>query len=242
MRTVSVRNLRAHKVRLALTVISVLLGTAFVAGSFVFTDTLKGAFNTIFNSSDKGVDTRVRPQHDYDPGVPTSLVPQLRNVPGAATVQPIITGTIVLVGPDGKKIQSNGAPSEGSAWAAQSVNPVPSFASGHAPQRAGEVAVNDGAATLHHLHTGDRVKVVVANARVVDATISGIYKVDFDTGGYIGVRFTPAQAMALFTDGEHYSAVDVAAAPGVSEQTLTSRIAKILPSGLEAKTGTQVRD
>jgi putative ABC transport system permease protein len=242
MRTVSLRNLRAHKVRLALTVISVLLGTAFVAGSFVLTDTLRGAFNTIFDSSDKGIDTRVRPQHSYDPGVPTSLVASIRAVPGAATVEPEITGTIVLVGPDGKKIQSNGAPSVGSAWAARSVNPVPGFQSGHAPQRPGEVAVNDGAATLHHLRTGDKVKVVVANARVVDATISGVYKVDFDTGGFIEARFTPAEAMRLFTDGTHYSAVDVAAASGVSEQTLTDRIATILPSGLEAKTGTQIRD
>ena len=42
------RNLLAHKVRLLLTLISVVLGTAFVAGSFVFTDTLQHSFNTIF--------------------------------------------------------------------------------------------------------------------------------------------------------------------------------------------------
>ena len=61
MRKVSLRNLRAHKVRLLLTLISVLLGTAFVAGSFVFTDTLKQSFDTIFATSDKGIDTRVQP-------------------------------------------------------------------------------------------------------------------------------------------------------------------------------------
>ncbi len=88
MRTVSLRNLAAHKVRLALTVISVLLGTAFVAGSFVFTDTLKGSFDTIFNTSSKGIDARVQAKHDYDPGVPTSVIPAIRAVPGAATVEP----------------------------------------------------------------------------------------------------------------------------------------------------------
>ena len=242
MRKVSLRNLAAHKVRLALTVISVLLGTAFVAGSFVFTDTLKQSFNTIFNTSDKGVDTRVLADHDYDPGVPTRLVPEIAAIPGAAVVEPHVDGTVVLVDSHGKKIQSNGAPSEGSAWASRSVNPIPRFDSGHAPRNAGEVVVNDGAASQHHLHTGDRVKVVVANSRVVNATISGIYKVDYDTGGYVGVRFTPAEAMKLFTDGKHYSAVDVAAAPGVSERTLTDRIAKVLPGGLKAETGTKVRD
>ena len=37
MRKVSLRNLGAHKLRLALTVFSIVLGTAFVAGSIVFT-------------------------------------------------------------------------------------------------------------------------------------------------------------------------------------------------------------
>ena len=60
MRRVSLRNLAAHRVRLVLTVISVLLGTAFVAGSFIFTDTLSHSFTKIFDSADKGIDARVQ--------------------------------------------------------------------------------------------------------------------------------------------------------------------------------------
>lgn len=242
MRTVAVRNLQAHKVRLALTIASVVLGTAFVAGSFVFTDTLQRSFDTIFQTSDKGIDAQVRPVHEGDPGVPTRLVPEIRAVPGVATVEPRVTGTAVLVDSHGTKLQSNGAPSEGGAWSARSVNPVPTFASGHAPTRPDEVVVNDGAARKHDLHTGDHVTVVVANAPAVHARISGIYKVSYDTGGYIGVLFTPREAMRLFTDGHHYGVVDVAAAPGVSERTITDRIATLLPADLEARTGTQVRD
>jgi putative ABC transport system permease protein len=242
MRTVAVRNLAAHKVRLALTIASVVLGTAFVAGSFVFTDTLKRSFDTIFQTSDRGIDAQVRPVHEGDPGVPTALVPKIRAVPGVATVEPRVTGTAVLIDSHGTKLQSNGAPSEGGAWSAQSVNPVPTFVSGHAPTRGDEVVVNDGAARKHDLHTGERVTVVVENAPAVHARISGVYNVSYDTGGYIGVLFTPREAMHLFTDGHHYSVVDVAAAPGVSERTITSHIATLLPSDLVVKTGTQVRD
>jgi putative ABC transport system permease protein len=242
MRTVSVRNLMAHKVRLALTVISVLLGTAFVAGSFVFTDTLKRNFDTIFQTSDKGIDAQVKAVHADDAGVPTDLLARIKAVQGVATVEPKVTGTVVLVDSHGTKVQSNGAPSEGGAWSATSVNPVPTFVSGHAPATDAEIVVNEGAATKHHLHTGDQVRVVVANSRVVPATISGIYAVPYDTGGYVGALFTPSRAMQLFTDGRHYNAVDVAATPGVSEQALTARIAKILPPGLQARTGTEVRD
>ncbi|MDT4977886.1 MAG: putative transport system permease protein, partial [Pseudonocardiales bacterium] len=67
MGMVSVRNLKAHRVRLLLTVVSVMLGTAFVAGSFVFTDTLKHSFDKIFTTVDAGVDARVQPKHSYDP-------------------------------------------------------------------------------------------------------------------------------------------------------------------------------
>lgn len=242
MRKVAVRNLAAHKVRLALTIASVVLGTAFVAGSFVFTDTLKRSFDTIFQTSDKGIDAQVRPAHEGDPGVPTALAAKIRAVPGVATVEPRVSGVAVLVDAHGNKLQSNGAPSEGGAWSAQSVNPVPTFVSGHAPMRADEVVVNDGAARKHDLHTGERVTVVVENAPAVHARISGVYKVSYDTGGYIGVLFTPREAMRLFTDGQHYSVIDVAAAPGVSERAITDRIAKLLPSDLVAKTGTQVRD
>jgi putative ABC transport system permease protein len=242
MGTVARRNLAAHKVRLALTLISVLLGTAFVAGSFVFTDTLKSSFDKIFATGDAGIDSRVQPRNDFDPGVPAALVPKIKQVPGAATVAPQVSGPIVLVKSDGTKIQSNGAPSMGGNWSRVSVNPIPTFVSGHAPANGDQVVVNNGAASQHDLHTGDRVKVVVQNARVVNATISGIYRTTTDTGGYIGVLFSNPEALKLFTDGSHYSYVDIAAAAGVSEQTLTHRVDKLVPSYLEVKTGTQVRD
>jgi putative ABC transport system permease protein len=242
MGTVARRNLRAHKVRLALTLISVLLGTAFVAGSFIFTDTLKSSFDKIFATGDAGIDSRVQPRNDFDPGVPMSLVPRIQAVPGARTVAPQVSGPIVLVKSDGTKIQSNGAPSMGGNWSRVSVNPIPTFVSGHAPTNARQVVINNGAATQHDLQTGDHVKVVVQNARVVNATISGVYQTTTDTGGYIGALFDNSEALKLFTDGKHYSYVDIAAAPGVSEQTLTHRIDKVVPSYLEVKTGTQVRD
>ncbi len=243
MRRVSLRNLRAHKVRLLLTLISVLLGTAFVAGSFVFTDTLKQSFDTIFATSDKGIDTRVQPRKDFSAGVPAALVTKIRAVPGVDAVQPQIGAPVAVVDPKGKKIDTGGAPSQGGEWqTGRTVQDPPKLVGGRAPQRSGEVVVNDSAASKYHLHVGDQIKVVVPNAAVTTARIVGIYRVSFDTGGFLGALFSRDQAISLFTDGAHYSAVDVSAKAGVSEQTLTAAIAKVLPGDLEAKTGTQVRD
>jgi putative ABC transport system permease protein len=242
MRTVALRNLRAHKVRLALTLISVLLGTAFVAGSFIFTDTLKKNFDAIFETSDKGIDARVEAVHGYQAGVPVGTLPTIRHVAGVRAVEPVIEAPIVLVDRAGHRVDTNGAPSEGAAWQTHNtIGTAPTLAAGRAPAAPGEVAVNDGAASKYHLALGERVKLVVPNAAVTAARIVGLYHVSFDTGGYLGALLSRDQAMSLFTDGGHYAAVNVAAEADVSEQTLANRLDDALPAGLHAKTGTQVR-
>jgi putative ABC transport system permease protein len=243
MGMVSVRNLKAHRVRLLLTVVSVMLGTAFVAGSFVFTDTLKHSFDKIFTTVDAGVDARVQPKHSYDPGVPNDLVNQIRAVPGVRTVEVHVGAPVVLVDSHGQKVQPGGAPSEGGMWtpAAESIGTDATFAAGHPPTRPGEVVINSAAAKKGHLAAGDRAKVVLPNAGVVDVTVVGVYQTKVETGGYIGVLFSKPQALELFTDGKHVGSLDIAAVSGVSDKTLAANIAHTLPSTLEVRTGTQAR-
>ena len=242
MRRVSRRSLVAHKVRLALTVISVVLGTAFVAGSFVFTDTLKHTFNGIFGDADKGVDVRVDARKASDPGVPVALADRIRSTPGVRAVQLEVSAPIVLIGKDGKRVNSGGAPSEGMLWnpPAESIKAPPTFIAGTAPVAPGQVVINEGAAKKSKLGVGDHTKVVLPTRGVVDVTVTGIYRTNTQTGGYVGVEFTKAQGLRLFTDGTHVDAVSIAAA-GVSEQVLRNRVAALLPSDLRAKTGDQVR-
>jgi putative ABC transport system permease protein len=243
MRTISVRNLAAHKVRLLLTLVSVMLGTAFVAGSLVFTDSLQRSFDSIFTTAYQNVDTRVAPRHDYGTGVSADLAGEIAAIPGVRTVQPELDAPVVLVDAHGRKVSPGGAPSEAGIWtpAAQTLGEVPTFVAGHAPGAAGEVVVNEGAAERGNLKVGQRISVVAPRAGVVHVRLAGIYHTDTATGGYIGVLFTQRQAMSLFTDGTHLSALEVSATSGVSEQALTARIAKILPDDLQAKTGTAVR-
>ena len=147
MRKVSLRNLAAHKVRLALTVLSVVLGTAFVAGSFVFTDTLQRTFNGIFADTAEGVDVRVAARDDNSSGVPLATLDRLRAVPGVAKVEPGITGQIVLLGSDGKAVKGGGAPSLGLSYlpAEQQIGDRYTFTSGGPPTRSGEIAINAAA-------------------------------------------------------------------------------------------------
>ena len=50
------RNIFARKVRLALSAFAIVLGVAFVAGSFVFTDAMGNAFNGIIEGSTSDVE------------------------------------------------------------------------------------------------------------------------------------------------------------------------------------------
>ena len=50
----SLRNLLARKLRLAMSAFAIVLGVAFVAGSFVFTDSLGSAFDGIVKGNDGG--------------------------------------------------------------------------------------------------------------------------------------------------------------------------------------------
>ncbi len=56
------KGLAGHKLRLALTVLAVVLGVSLVSGSYVFTDTLDDVFSDLFSGSFTGIDVQVRPE------------------------------------------------------------------------------------------------------------------------------------------------------------------------------------
>ncbi|MFI5777817.1 ABC transporter permease [Nocardia sp. NPDC051570] len=242
MRKVTLRNLAAHKVRLALTLLSVILGTAFIAGSFVFTDTLQSTFNGIFADQAKGVDVRVSPKERQSLGVPLSAVDAVSGIAGVRAVAPGVNGPVVLL-KDGHAIQTGGAPSWGQSYIPpdRAIAEPQKIISGAAPAKPGEIAINAGGAERAGLKVGDKVKVLIPSRSTYDVTISGIYAIPSDTGGFIGLLFSDQQARDLFADGHHVAYVDVAAAPGVAADTLRDRIAKALPD-FKVQDGAQVRE
>ncbi|MFE9580875.1 ABC transporter permease [Nocardia sp. NPDC006044] len=243
MRKVALRNLAAHKVRLALTLLSVVLGTAFIAGSFVFTDTLQRTFDGIFAGQAKGVDVRVSPKERQAQGVPNNIVDELQKYPGVRTIAPSVNGVLVLLTPDGKKaIQTGGAPTFGQSYLPpeRAVAEPNKFVQGVPPAKSGEIALNTGGAERAGLKIGDHTKLMIpSQGDPIDVTLTGIYQVPSDTGGFIGVLFDDAQARKLFTDGLHVAYVDVAAT-GIPGDQLRDNLIKDLPN-YKVQNGDQVR-
>ncbi len=56
----TLKSLAAHKVRLALTGLAIVLGVSFMAGTFVLTDTVKHSFDNLFKQVNANVDVVVQ--------------------------------------------------------------------------------------------------------------------------------------------------------------------------------------
>src|SRR5215469_11634981 len=110
------RSLLAHRVRLALTALVIVLGTGFMAGSFVFTATLTHSLDSLFAQSASGTDVIV--QHAAPRGarfgagsggarpVPAGILAVIRRLPGVAAADGVVSGRAVLLGRDGKPLPS----------------------------------------------------------------------------------------------------------------------------------------
>ena len=58
----------AHRLRYLLTALSVLLGVAFIAGTYVLTDTMNGTFNNLYDQIYQGTGAVVRATQPFNPG------------------------------------------------------------------------------------------------------------------------------------------------------------------------------
>ena len=111
---ITLRGLVAHKVRYALTALAVLLGVAFMAGTFVFTDTIQHTFDGLFNDVYANTSAVVRARQPVTPGtnftsqrqlIDAHLVNTVDRVPGVVESQLGVEGYAQLVGRDGKAIR-----------------------------------------------------------------------------------------------------------------------------------------
>ncbi|MGH8964488.1 MAG: ABC transporter permease, partial [Actinomycetes bacterium] len=110
------RNLVARKVRLALSAFAIVLGVAFVAGSFIFTDAMGGAFSGIIKGSTADVEIAPTGATDFDSQqdartIPAAVVERLRALPEAESVHPwnqLLT--LYVIGKDGELVGGNGPP------------------------------------------------------------------------------------------------------------------------------------
>ncbi|MEU9306644.1 ABC transporter permease [Streptomyces sp. NPDC048256] len=246
----ALRNVLAHKARLLMTVLAVMLGVAFVSGTLVFTNTLSGALQ---KSSAKGfdqVDVAVTAEVQDDvgdrivktPELTQALLEQSAKVPGAASAIGVVNGFTAIADKDGKLVGGGFQSQGGNYWGDKDAR-YP-LTTGHAPSGADEVVIDSRTAERAGYKVGDTVRISV-DGPVLSPKITGIFTTDdgnVAAGGSLAL-FDTATAQTLFGKTGTYDEIDVRAAAGTSQSALKSALDSALPKDrVETVTGKQLAD
>jgi len=254
----ALRNVLAHKGRLLMTALAVMLGTAFVAGTMVFSDTLGQAMKNSYSKSYSDVSVLVT---DRDAGagagphlkserstgrLDEATVKQIAALPGAEQARGVVSGFTAVADRKGNLI--------GESWSAKGGNYVPDgsgkdsrypMADGRGPQKAGEIALDKETARKGGYRVGDTVR-IASNGPAVDAKLTGIFTTDdpeVSSGSTLTLLDTASAQKFLLTPGQ-YSSITVKAKPGTDESALQSAVEAKLPNGdqFRTETGRQLTD
>ncbi|MFF4400813.1 ABC transporter permease [Streptomyces sp. NPDC001480] len=232
----ALRNVFAHKARLLMTVLAVMLGVAFVSGTLVFTNTISDAYQ---KSSAKGfdqVDVAVTAEGQADKGNTVGKTPELTQellnrstkVTGAASATGVVTGFTAIADKNGKLIGGGWQSEGGNYWGTKDAR-YP-LVSGHAPSGKGEVLIDSRTAERAGYKVGDKVRISV-DGPVLTPVISGVFTTDdgnVAAGGSLAL-FDTATAQKLFGKPGTYDEIDVKAKPGTSQTALKHALDEALP-------------
>ncbi|MFK0297122.1 ABC transporter permease [Streptomyces sp. NPDC090442] len=244
----ALRNVLAHKARLLMTVLAVLLGVAFVSGTLIFTSTISEAYQKNSQKGFNHLDVAIRPSGSA--GLGQDLLQAAGKLPGAAAVSGTVSGFTAVVGKDGKPV-GDGFTMQGANYApgADGKDARYPLKDGRAPKSAGEIALDAKTADRAGYKVGDTVRMSV-NGPVLRPKLTGIFTTadgNVSAGGSLAL-FDTATAQKLLAKPGEFSEIVITAAPGTSPTVLKAATEKILPKGPDgqdtawAVTGAQLAD
>ncbi len=196
----------AHRLRLALTVVAVMLGVAFVTGSLVLNDTAQKLFDDQFATASAGADVTVRTATAFDSGMgveverdplPAGTLDTVRAVDAVADAVPVAKGAARL-----EQGTTDLGSVQLSTWVDEPLGAYP-LRDGAAPTSDGEIVIDKNTADALGLGIGDTVT-VVGDTRV-EARVVGLVGFGDGDGPPVGAvalsTLTAAQSVLGLGDG-----------------------------------------
>ncbi|MER7739918.1 FtsX-like permease family protein [Streptomyces sp. NPDC096538] len=248
----SMRNFLAHKGRMALSAVAVLLSVAFVCGTLVFTDTMGTTFDKLFAATSSDVTVSAKDASDggettsgngKPPVVPAAVVDEVRAAEGVKSAEGTVFSTSVTV-VDGDKDSlspTSGGPTIVGSWNRNDARTM-EITDGAAPKGADQVMVDADTADKHDLALGDEIGVISALGTHT-AKISGI--ADFtvtNPGAAIFFLDTRTAQRTLVGESGVYTNVNVTAAAGVSDDQLKRNVLTALGTDYKVQTAKESAD
>lgn len=246
--TLTIKQLAANKLRLVATAFAVILGVAFLAGTLILTDTIRGTLDDALTKADAGTDAYIRGispltlgYGQSGPPLDAALLNTIRNVDGVDKATAEVTGYAQILDKAGKAVGSGNTGVVGMNWVTvPELNPY-TVSSGRAPAGPDEIAIDKHSADVGNMHVGDRTT-VLSTGEPRQATIVGIVRFGtLDTPGALSlVLFDDVTAQAVLNRAGQVDAIAVTARHGVSPDTLVARLAPVVGDSNEVISGSQL--
>ncbi|WP_405630091.1 ABC transporter permease [Streptomyces sp. NBC_01174] len=243
----SMRNFLAHKGRMALSAVAVLLSVAFVCGTLVFTDTMNTTFDKLFAAtsadvtvSPKAAEVTDVPENGKPESLPASVVAEVAGVDGVKKAEGAVSSmAVTLVDSRNKNLGSDtGAPTIAGNWTDNDLRSM-EITSGHAPRGPTEAMIDADTAEKHHLELGDEVRTIAVTGDI-KAKISGIASFTVTNPGAAVVYLDTATAQQkLLGAPDVFTHVSVTAEAGVGDTELKKSVAAALDDPAAYKLQTQ---
>ena len=247
---ITVKGLRGHKLRLALTALAIVLGVTFVTGTLVLTDTLNNTFTTLFGQVYQNINFEVRGVAAFPASgaagairkpLPESILAAVKAVPGVEVADGGVSGYAQFIAPNGKAITTGGAPTIGSSYSADRRLSSLRLVAGKPPSTSTQVVMDQGTARKYHFSVGNQVRILLPGSPQT-FTLSGI--VGFGTADNLAgatiAAFNLPTAQRLFGELGHLNTIDVITTPDANKTAVEHGIAAVLPAGVEVVTGQTV--
>jgi len=244
----ALKGLLGRKLRTALTALAIVLGVAMISGTYVLTDSIDSAFDTIFTEVRKGSSAVITGKAAFDlsegsgasaPAFPESVLTTVRGVDGVALAEGSVdSDSTTLIGRDRKAVVNGGAPNLGFAIAQgdSPFNPL-ALVEGDWPGP-DEVVIDSGTAKDEDFKIGEVIG-VQAEGPVEQLEVSGIVRLNasISIGGATLAGFDLPTAQRLFKKVGKLDEIAVAASAGTSDAQLISNISAVLPPGTQVRSG-----
>ncbi|MDH6580068.1 FtsX-like permease family protein [Kitasatospora sp. MAP5-34] len=241
----SLRSFFAHKGRMMLSLMAIVLSVAFVSGTLVFSNTATGTFDKLFATT--ASDISVQPQQDKvtkgssEPGklatVPLATAQKIAALPGVKTaVGEVFTPNATLVNPatDKQVGPTSGAPTITGNWVDTPRNSL-EITSGHVPQGPGQIVLDADTAKKAGLGLGSALR-VITDSGSYDFAISGIATFKTTNPGAALAFVDTATAQRTLLGSNAYTSVEVYGDGSRSNDQLKADALSALGSGYLVKT------
>jgi putative ABC transport system permease protein len=246
----ALKGLLGRKLRTALTAFAIVLGVAMVSGTYVLTDSIDSAFDSIFTDVREGSTVVVSGKSAFDlsegsgataTAFDESVLEQVRGVEGVEEAEGSVDSeSTTLIDRDNDAIVYGGAPNLGFAIAngESRFNPL-ALVSGAWPGT-NEIVIDTGVADKEDYAIGDTIG-VQAEGAVERMRISGIVRFasEISIGGATLAGFDLPTAQRLFEKEGQLDEIAIAAEPGVSDAELIAGLEEVLPENTQVRTGAQ---